>query len=68
MNNIYEIENIINNKKKELKYFFFYILFGTGISFSFSISRNTSKPLNFASGNIEGCNGPLNSGGFDLSI
>jgi hypothetical protein len=47
---------------------FFYILFGTEISFSFSISRKTSKPLNFASDNVEGSTKPVGSGGFGLSI
>jgi len=46
---------------------FFDILFGTDISFSFSISRNTSKPLNFASGNVEGFDEPDGSGGSGLS-
>jgi hypothetical protein len=41
---------------------------GTGISFSFSISKKASKPLNFSFGNVDGCTGPLGSGGSGLSV
>ncbi len=41
---------------------------GTEISFSFSISRNASKPLNFESVNTGGWIGPFGSGGFGLSV
>lgn len=44
------------------------ILLGTAMSFSFSMSRNASKPLNFLSGNIDGSIGPRGSGGFGLSV
>jgi len=44
------------------------LLFGTWMSFSFSILRNASNPLNFESGNADESVGSLGSGGFGLSV
>jgi len=38
------------------------------MSFSFSILRNASNPLNFESGNADESVGSLGSGGFGLSV